>query len=169
MVETRNRISGSTHVGPCLWIMDPHSRVPKKNTSHGNEALPQDNTHLIQRPCYQRGSPWQDPAGSRTIRRPSDHRKETQTVVVWSCIPFIRSGQNHRARHSERGEEDRQKVEEVGRQHKRMDRQVREGNGEQRKMERPKRLMGSWRRRWRWSSFRWKWQRDRHSQALSIL
>ena len=29
--------------------MDPHSRAPKKNTSHGNEVLPQDTTHLIQR------------------------------------------------------------------------------------------------------------------------
>ena len=37
--------------------MDPYSRTPKKNTSHGNEVLPQDTTHLIQRPCYQRGSP----------------------------------------------------------------------------------------------------------------
>ena len=56
--------------------MDPHSRAPKKNTSHGNEvlpqdttllneALPQDITHLIQRPCYQRGSPCQDQAGNR--------------------------------------------------------------------------------------------------------
>ena len=35
--------------------MDPHSRAAKKNTSHGNEVLPQDTTHLIQRPCYQRG------------------------------------------------------------------------------------------------------------------
>ena len=47
-------------------IMDPHSRAPKKNTSHGNEVLPQDTTHLIQRPCYQRGSSCQDPAGNRT-------------------------------------------------------------------------------------------------------
>ena len=30
--------------------MDPHSRAPKKNTSHGNEVLPQDTTHLMQRP-----------------------------------------------------------------------------------------------------------------------
>ena len=30
----------------CLWIMDPHSRAPKKNTSHGNEVLPQDTTIL---------------------------------------------------------------------------------------------------------------------------
>ena len=32
-----------------------------------------------------------------------DHRKETQTAAVWSCFPFIRSGQNHLARHSESG------------------------------------------------------------------
>ena len=29
--------------------MDPHSRAPKKNTSNGNEVLPQEATHLIQR------------------------------------------------------------------------------------------------------------------------
>ena len=34
-------------------------------------------THLTQRPCYQRGSPCQDPAGSRIFRRPPDHGKET--------------------------------------------------------------------------------------------
>ena len=83
--------------------MDPHSRAPKKNTSHGNEVLPQDTTQLMQRPCYQQGSPCQDPAGNWTTRRPPDHRKETQTAVVWSCFPFIRSGQNHLARHSEGG------------------------------------------------------------------
>ena len=72
--------------------MDPHSRAPKKNTSHGNEVLPQDTTHLIQRPWYQQGSPCQDPASNQTTRRPSDNRKETQTAVVWSCFPFIRFG-----------------------------------------------------------------------------
>ena len=45
--------------------MDPYSRAPKKNTSHGDELLPQDSTRLIQRPCYQRGSPCHDPAGNR--------------------------------------------------------------------------------------------------------
>ena len=48
--------------------MDPHSTAPKKNTSHGNEVLPQDITNLIQRPCYQRGSPCQNPASNRTTR-----------------------------------------------------------------------------------------------------
>ena len=53
--------------------------------------------------------------------------------------PFIRSGQNHLARHSERGKETRQTEEEVGRQHQGMDRpgvyQVPQGSGEQGKME----------------------------------
>ena len=83
-------------------------------------------------------NPCQDPAGNWTIRRPPDHRKETQTAVVWSCIQFIRSGQNHLARHGERGKKTRQTKEEVGR-HQGMDRpgvrQVPEGSGEQGNME----------------------------------
>ena len=126
------------HLPVCLWIMDPHSRTPK-NTSHGNEVLPQDTTHLMQRPCHQRGSPCQDPAGNPTTQWPPDHCKETQTAVPWSCLPFIRSGQNHLARHSERGWKTRQTEEEVGRQHHGMDRpgvrQVPEGSGEQGGME----------------------------------
>ena len=105
------------HLPVCLCIMDPHSRVPKKNTGLGNEVLPQDTTHLIQRPCYQRGSPCQDPADNWTTRRPPDHRKETQTAVVCSCLPFIRFDQNHLARHSERGKKTRQTEEDVERQH----------------------------------------------------
>ena len=99
-----------------LCMMDPHSRGPKTNTSHGNEALPQDTTHLIQRPCYQRGSPCQDPAGNWTTRRPPDHPKKVQTAVVWTCLPLIRSGKNHCAGHSEKGRKTRQTEEEVGRQ-----------------------------------------------------
>ena len=34
-----------------------------------NEVLPQDTKYLIQKPCYQRGSLCQDPAGNRTTRR----------------------------------------------------------------------------------------------------
>ena len=123
------------HLPVCLWIMDPHSRAPKKNTSHGNEVLTQDTTHLIQNPCYQRGSPCQDPTGNWTTWRSPDDRKEMQTAAVWSCFPFIRTGQNHLARHSERG----QTKEEVGRQHQGMDRpgvwQVPGGSGEPGKME----------------------------------
>ena len=92
--------------------MDPHNRAAKKNSSHGN-----DTTHLIQRSCYQRQSPCQDPAGYWTAREPPDHCKEKQTEVVWTCFPFIRSDQNDVARHSERGKKTRQAEEEVGRQH----------------------------------------------------
>ena len=123
----------------CLWIMDPHSKAPKKNTSHGNEVLPQDTTHFIQRPCCQRGSPCQNPAGNRATRRPPDHGKETKIAVVCSCLLLIGSGQNHLAGHSKRGMNTRQSEEEVGRQHQGMDRprvrQVPEGSGEQGKME----------------------------------
>ena len=35
--------------------------------------------------------------------------------MVWSCLPFIRSGQNHLAKHSERGKKTRQTEEDVGR------------------------------------------------------
>ena len=101
--------------------------------------LPQDTTLLIQRPYHQRRSPCQDPAGNWTTRRPPADRKETQTAVVWSCFSFIRSGQNHLARHSERGKKTRQTKEEVGRQLQGMDRhrvrQVPEGRGEQGKIE----------------------------------
>ena len=75
---------------------------------------------------------------NRTTRRPPDHRKETQSAVVWSCLPFIRSGQNQLARYSERVKETRQTKEEVGRRHQGMDRpgvrQVPGGGGEQGKM-----------------------------------
>ena len=108
----------------CLWIWGPHSRAPEKNTtitSHGNEVLPQDTKHLIQRPCYQWESPSQDPAGNQTTQR-LDHRKEVQTAVVRTCLLFIRFGQNHLARHSKRGKKTRQTEEEVGRHHLGMDR-----------------------------------------------
>ena len=75
---------------------------------------------------------------SWTPRKSPDDRKETQTAVVWTCFPFIGSGQNHFARHSERGKETRQTEEEVER-HQGMDwpgvRQVPEGSGDQTKME----------------------------------
>ena len=81
---------------PVRWgIINPHNRAAKKNTSHGNEVLPQKTTHLTQRPCYQRGSPCKNPAGNRTTRRPPDHRTEIQIAVIWTCLPLIGSGQNH--------------------------------------------------------------------------
>ena len=124
--EHFSQFQGTTDAIPChillpvyLRIMDSNKRAAKKNASHGNEVLPQDTTHLIQRPCYQRGSLCQDPAGNRTTRRPSDHRKEVQTEVVWTCLLFIRFGHNHRARHSKGGRRQ-------GRQKKRLEDNIRE-------------------------------------------
>ena len=55
--------------------------------------------------------------------------------MVWSGLPFIRSGQNHLARHSERGKKTKQTEKEVEKQHPGMDRpgvcQVPESGGEQ--------------------------------------
>ena len=94
--------------------------------------------HLIQRPRYQRGNLCQNPAGNRTTRRPTDHRKETQTEVIWTYVPFIRSGQNHLARrHSERRKKTWYTEKEVERQHQGMDRagvlQAPEGGGKREK------------------------------------
>ena len=59
--------------------------------------------------------------------------------MIWSCTPLVRSGQNHLARHRERGKKTGQTEKEVGRRHQGMDRpgvrQVLEGSGEQGKME----------------------------------
>ena len=64
---------------------------------------------------------------------------EARQSLCQSDLPFIRSGQNHLARHSERVKKTRQTEEEVGRQHQGMDRpgvrQVLEGSGERGKME----------------------------------
>ena len=50
----------------------------------------------------------QDPAGNLTTRKPPDHCKETQAEVAWTCLLFIRSDQNHLARHSGKGKKTRQ-------------------------------------------------------------
>ena len=100
-----------------LWIMDLHSRVEKKSTSHGIEVLPQDIMHIIERPHYLQESQCQDPAGSWTTWWPSDHHKETQTEVVWTCVLYIRSGQKHLARHSKSLKKTRPSEKEMGRQH----------------------------------------------------
>ena len=59
--------------------------------------------------------------------------------MVWTFLSFVRSDQNHLARHGERGKKTRQTGKDVGRQHQGMDRpgvrKVPDGSGEQRKME----------------------------------
>ena len=122
------------HLSVCLWIMDPHSWAPKKNTSHGNEVLPQDTTHLIQRPCYQRGSPCQDPAGKDHLmivkRRKLQWYGHASRYQVWPKPSWKAQW---------KGEEDKADRGKAEGQHQGMDRpgvrQVPEGSGEQGKME----------------------------------
>ena len=93
---------------------------------------------ILHRPRYRRESLCHDPAGNRTTRRPPDHHKETQTEVVWTCLPFIGSGQTHLARHSERGKTRQTKKrweDNISEWTGPRVRQVREGGGEQRKLE----------------------------------
>ena len=60
------------------------------------------------------------------IQRSIGPHENLLTIVkrrkLQSCLPFIRSGQNHLARHSEREKKTRQTEEEMGRQHQGMDR-----------------------------------------------
>ena len=110
------------HLPVYLRIMDPHSRAPKNNS--------------VTARCYA--------SHTKTVTnkevKQSDHTqtswtcKETQTAVVWTCLPLIRSGQDQLSRHSKRGKKTRQTEEEVGRQNQGMDRpgvyQVSECSGE---------------------------------------
>ena len=73
------------------WIRAMEMRCYRQNT-----------THIIGRPCYQRGRVWKALAGNRTTWRLPDHGKETP------IYRFIRSGQNHFVRHSETGKKTRQ-------------------------------------------------------------
>ena len=61
----------------------------------------------IQRPRYQREVRAKIQQAIGQHEDFPDHRKETQTAVAWTRLPFIRSGQNHLARHGERGKEDK--------------------------------------------------------------
>ena len=62
-----------------------------------------------------------DLASNRITRRPAQ-RKETKTAEVWIYLVFIRSGQNHLARHSQRRKKQ-------GRQKKRLEDNIREWAG----------------------------------------
>ena len=37
--DTTDELPCHIYLPVCLWIMDPHSRASKKNTSHGNDVL----------------------------------------------------------------------------------------------------------------------------------
>ena len=129
-----------SHPSFCMLVNHgPSQKSSKREYKPWKWGATAKTTYLIQRPLYQPGSPCKDPAGNQTTWRPPDHGKKMQTAVVWSCLPFIRSGKNHLARHSERGKKTRQTEEEVVTQHQGLDRagirQVQEGSWEQGKME----------------------------------
>ena len=85
----------------------------------------------------------QDPAGSRTPRKPLDHRKKIfqKRKPKWYGYVSRSSGlaKTHLARHNEKRKKTRQTENEVRGQHQGIDRpavrQVPEGSGEQRTME----------------------------------
>ena len=81
------------------------------------EVLPQDTTHLIQRPCYQQGNPCRDQADNWTTQRPPDHHKEMQTEVIRDMCTIHHVWLNYLAKHSEWGKKTRQTEEGVERQH----------------------------------------------------
>ena len=110
-------------LGYAIHFLDPHSRAPKKYTSHGNEVLQQYTTHLIQRPLLPTRK--SVPRSSRQL----DHTKTSwpslrDTICSGMVMsPVHQVSQNRFARRSERGEKRRQTEEEVGRQpHQWMDR-----------------------------------------------
>ena len=120
--------------------MDPHGRAAKKDTSHGNEVLPQDTTHLIQGPVsnedvcakiQQTIGPHEDSLTVVKRRRLQCYGYVSRSLAL---AKTILQGTVKRGRR--RG---RQIEGEVGRQHRGMDRpgvrQVPEGSGEQGKME----------------------------------
>ena len=122
--------------------MDPHSIAPKKNTSHGNEVLPQDTTHLKDHVTNEEVH--------AKIQQAIGPHKDLLTIVKRRKLQWYGhvSQSSGRAktilqRHSERGKKTRQTEEEVRRQHQGMDKPgVRQGprsSGEQGKMEKTSR------------------------------
>ena len=119
----------------CLLITSPAllptNHPGSRSTCTSYQRVKQDTVPFSsEMPSFKQ--PTNDLCYTRTI-------SEKLEATCPSCFPFIRSGQNHLARHSERGKKTRRTKEEVGRQNQGMDRpgvrQVPEGSGEQRKME----------------------------------
>ena len=118
--------------------MDPHSRAPKKNTSHGHEVLPQDTTHIsykdhvtndeVRAKIQQAIGPHEDLL--MIVKKPKlqwyGHVSRSSGLAKTILQGTVKGGKKTR-----------QTEEEVGRQHQGMDRpgvqQVPEGSGEQEK------------------------------------
>ena len=128
-----------SHPSSCMLVNHGrHNRAPQRNTSCGNEVVPQDTTHLIQRPCYQRGNPCQD----QQVIGPHE---DLLTIVKrrklqwYGHVSRLSGLANTILQNTMKGGRRQGREEEVGRQHQGMDRpgvwQVPEGSGEQGKME----------------------------------
>ena len=100
-------------LGRSLWVSPAVVTKMVAREVRGEKIDEEDRNFALFDFCVWRGG------GTRI---PPDHRKETQTVVVWTCFPFIRSGHNHLASHSERGRRQ-------GRQRKRWEDNIREWTG----------------------------------------
>ena len=141
--------------------------------------MTQDTTHLIQRPCYQRGSQCQDTAGNLTTRRPPDHRKEPQTAVgmvmlVWTglaktILQVTVKGGRRQGRQKKRWEDITREW--TGLEFAKSERAV-ENRGKWRKLvvtssvvpQRPSRLRDrSW---WWWWFWWWWWSPSRHKNKF---
>ena len=122
-----------------LYAFESWTLTAGLQTSHGNEMLPQDTTHLIQEQITKKEvrAKIQQAIGALEDLLAIVKRRKLQ----WYGHISRSSGlaKNHLARHSERGKKTRRTKKEVGRQHQGMDRpgvrQVPEGSGEQGKME----------------------------------
>ena len=101
--DTMDALPCHIYLPACLWIMDPHSRAAKKNTSHGKvcllvfwaqptargyirgdprkEVLPQDTMHLIQRPCY-------NEEVHTEIQHAIGSHENIQTIVKWCKLKW---------------------------------------------------------------------------------
>ena len=118
--------------------MDPQSRAPKKNTSHGNEVLPQDTTHFIK--LKENVTNEEVLAKIKQAIRP---HKDLLTIVKRCKLQWY--GRSSSLAKTilqgtvKGGKKTRQTADEVGRQRQGINRpgvcQVREGSGEQGKME----------------------------------
>ena len=134
--------------------MDPHSRAPKKDTSHGNDVLAQDTTHLIQNFFFtneelraniqQAIGPHKDLTIVKRRKLQWYGHVSHLSGLAKTILQGTVKGERKQSRQRKRWEDNIRKKtsqteEEVGRQHQGMDRpgvrQVPKGSGEQEKNE----------------------------------
>ena len=85
--DTTDMLPFHIHLPVCFWLMDPPSRAPKKNTSHGNEVLQQDTTNFIQRPCS--SVPRSSRQSDHTKTSWSSYRDANRSCVDMSLVHLV--------------------------------------------------------------------------------